>query len=126
MPSTRQSLLHNANGNSQPPVAATVNQTPTVDRSSQQDFPQSCHHPLHSQWQFAAVWEFLYQFHDGLKCPHYEDIEDFANDLTNPTGTQLLHDVQIGLLKNVSSQRGLTYNPPVPLYRHLKANAHIF
>ncbi|RVD83004.1 uncharacterized protein DFL_007408 [Arthrobotrys flagrans] len=64
--------------------------------------------PLHQQWQFAAVWEFLFQFHKGLKSPYYEDIEDFARDLSSASGTPLLHDVQIGLLKNVSSQRGLT------------------
>ncbi|EPS42800.1 hypothetical protein H072_3205 [Dactylellina haptotyla CBS 200.50] len=64
--------------------------------------------PLHQQWQFAAVWEFLFQFHQGLKSPFYDDIEEFARDISSAAGTTHLHDVQIGLLKNVSSQRGLT------------------
>ncbi|KAK6511921.1 hypothetical protein TWF481_000825 [Arthrobotrys musiformis] len=83
---------------SSPSFASSTNQLPAKLSAS----------PLHQQWQFAAVWEFLFQFHKGLKSPYYEDIEDFARDLSSPSGTPLLHDVQIGLLKNVSSQRGLT------------------
>ncbi|KAF3158278.1 hypothetical protein TWF788_004796 [Orbilia oligospora] len=76
--------------------------------SSKQTSQRPSANPLHQQWQFAAVWEFLFQFHKGLKSPYYEDIEAFARDISSPCGTPLLHDVQIGLLKNVSSQRGLT------------------
>ncbi|KAK6344531.1 hypothetical protein TWF696_008165 [Orbilia brochopaga] len=117
MPSTRQSYLHSINGNdpssSSAPSASSAPATPSSSSTAKpaaqpSSDPPSTRHPLHQQWEFAAVWQFLLQFHKGLKSPYYDDIEQFAIDLSSPTGTQLLHDVQIGLLKNVSSQRGLT------------------
>ncbi|KAK6542191.1 hypothetical protein TWF694_007954 [Orbilia ellipsospora] len=130
MPSTRQSYLQQLNpppSQSSPspapvpilqaPPAAASFLSPSTSSSQpstnqQQLVPPSlgpqATNPLHQQWEFAAVWQFLFQFHKGLKSPFYEDIEEFARDLTSAAGTPLLHDVQIGLLKNVSSQRGLT------------------
>ncbi|KAK6529207.1 hypothetical protein TWF281_008390 [Arthrobotrys megalospora] len=119
MPSTRRSYGHNLTNGLVPataqPESASFSAAHSQSSSSKpSDNTQSLHplpkpsNPLHQQWEFAAVWEFLFQFHKGLKSPYYEDIEDFARDLTSPSGTPLLHDVQIGLLKNVSSQRGLT------------------
>ncbi|KAJ6259457.1 hypothetical protein Dda_5094 [Drechslerella dactyloides] len=115
MPSTRRSYLQSINGTKPSPSSASPappapSSTPSTQPASHQPSPE--HHaqrnPLHQQWEFAAVWEFLFQFHQGLKSPYYTDIEQFAHDLSTTSGTQLLHDVQIGLLKNVSSQRGLT------------------
>ncbi|KAF3904343.1 hypothetical protein AA313_de0205032 [Arthrobotrys entomopaga] len=131
MPSTRQSYHQQLNPpppqSSSSPAPVPIPQAPSATAgflfsssasssqisTNQQQFlplslvPQSAN-PLHQQWEFAAVWQFLFQFHKGLKSPFYEDIEEFARDLTSAAGTPLLHDVQIGLLKNVSSQRGLT------------------
>ncbi|KAF3910217.1 hypothetical protein ABW21_db0202497 [Orbilia brochopaga] len=116
MPSTRQSYRNSIHANppspSSAPSASTAPQQLPQTKSAAAAQPSADHlsprNPLHQQWEFAAVWEFLFQFHQGLKSAYYTDIEQFANDLSSPSGTQLLHDVQIGLLKNVSSQRGLT------------------
>ncbi|KAF3928868.1 hypothetical protein ABW20_dc0106102 [Dactylellina cionopaga] len=124
MPSTRQSYLSQLNGSTAADTQApAASGTPSSSsRSSTNQYTQQLlqysppppapllqsSNPLHQQWEFVAVWEFLFQFHKGLKSPYYEDIEQFAKDLYSSAGTPLLHDVQIGLLKNVSSQRGLT------------------
>ncbi|EWC44013.1 hypothetical protein DRE_01365 [Drechslerella stenobrocha 248] len=121
MRSTRQSTLNSIVGTTASSVSAPAAGPPSASSQSSSKPPLPAgasqqlqqHHPsssasLHQQWEFAAVWQFLFQFHTGLKSPHYDDIEQFATDISSPSGTPLLHDVQIGLLKNVSSQRGLT------------------
>ncbi|KAK6353740.1 hypothetical protein TWF730_008168 [Orbilia blumenaviensis] len=90
------------------PPSSAPSKSPDIVQLHQTASKAHPKNPLHQQWQFAAVWEFLYQFHKGLKSPYYENIEEFARDLSSPSGTPMLYDVQIGLLKNVSSQRGLT------------------
>ncbi|KAK6335292.1 hypothetical protein TWF718_010725 [Orbilia javanica] len=109
MPSTRRSRS-SAHPHADPNSLASSSSSSKPSDANQSALPSPAppSNPLHKQWQFAAVWEFLFQFHKGLKSPYYENIEDFARDLCSGSGTPLLHDVQIGLLKNVSSQRGLT------------------
>ncbi|KAM7197635.1 hypothetical protein V8F20_006525 [Naviculisporaceae sp. PSN 640] len=71
--------------------------------------PPSILHRLRNMWQFANLFQFILLFGKPLKLKDDFDIEDLEAECLKP-GSTLLQDIGLGLLKFLSSHRGLTHD----------------
>ncbi|KAK4131963.1 hypothetical protein BT67DRAFT_444374 [Trichocladium antarcticum] len=65
---------------------------------------------IRNMWQFANLFQFILLFGTALKLDDSLDIEDLEAECLKP-GSMTLQDIGLGLLKFLSSHRGLTYVP---------------
>ncbi|KAL2168471.1 hypothetical protein VTG60DRAFT_7273 [Thermothelomyces hinnuleus] len=65
-------------------------------------------HRLRNMWQFANLYQFIVLFGQALKLDDNLDIEDLEAECLKP-GSMALQDIGLGLLKFLSSHRGLTH-----------------
>ncbi|KAK4144646.1 uncharacterized protein C8A04DRAFT_36416 [Dichotomopilus funicola] len=65
-------------------------------------------HRIRNMWQFANLFQFILLFGHALKLNDNLDIEDLEAECLKP-GSMLLQDIGLGLLKFLSSHRGLTH-----------------
>lgn len=122
MPTSRKRALQEADtsNNAQPPKEPSVL------------------HRIRNMWQFANLFQFVLLFGKALKLDDSLDIEvcremqqiHTCSELTCPLrqdleaeclkpGSMVLQDIGLGILKFLSSHRGLTYVDVIPTPRHL-------
>ncbi|KAL2157439.1 hypothetical protein VTH06DRAFT_6131 [Thermothelomyces fergusii] len=65
-------------------------------------------HRLRNMWQFANLYQFIMLFGQALKLDDNLDIEDLEAECLKP-GSMALQEIGLGLLKFLSSHRGLTH-----------------
>ncbi|KAG7292293.1 hypothetical protein NEMBOFW57_002328 [Staphylotrichum longicolle] len=65
-------------------------------------------HRIRNMWQFANLFQFILLFGQALKLDDNLDIEDLEAECLKP-GSMALQDIGLGLLKFLSSHRGLTH-----------------
>ncbi|KAH6854397.1 hypothetical protein B0I37DRAFT_29012 [Chaetomium sp. MPI-CAGE-AT-0009] len=65
-------------------------------------------HRIRNMWQFANLFQFILLFGQALKLDDNLDIEDLEAECLKP-GAAALQDIGLGLLKFLSSHRGLTH-----------------
>ncbi|KAJ4295762.1 hypothetical protein N0V88_004464 [Collariella sp. IMI 366227] len=63
---------------------------------------------IRNMWQFANLFQFILLFGPALKVDDNLDIEDLEAECLTP-GSTVLQDIGLGLLKYLSSHRGLTH-----------------
>ncbi|KAK3941854.1 hypothetical protein QBC46DRAFT_89716 [Diplogelasinospora grovesii] len=66
-------------------------------------------HRIRNMWQFANLYQFICLFGKALKLDDNLDIEDLEAECLKP-GSMALQDIGLGLLKFISSHRGLTHD----------------
>ncbi|KAK4105988.1 hypothetical protein N658DRAFT_562969 [Parathielavia hyrcaniae] len=65
-------------------------------------------HRIRNMWQFANLYQFILLFGQALKLDDNLDIEDLEAECLKP-GSMALQAIGLGLLKFLSSHRGLTH-----------------
>ncbi|KAK0628153.1 hypothetical protein B0T17DRAFT_631170 [Bombardia bombarda] len=63
---------------------------------------------IRNMWQFANLWQFMLLFGKPLKLDDSYDLEDLELECLKPD-SMLLQEIGLGLLKFLSSHRGLTH-----------------
>ncbi|KAJ4421699.1 hypothetical protein N0V85_000084 [Neurospora sp. IMI 360204] len=93
MPTSRKRALQEADtsNNAQPPKEPSVL------------------HRIRNMWQFANLFQFVLLFGKALKLDDSLDIEDLEAECLKP-GSMVLQDIGLGILKFLSSHRGLTHD----------------
>lgn len=95
-------------------------------------------HRIRNMWQFANLFQFILLFGKALKLDDSLDIEvcreiqqtHACSELTCPLrqdleaeclkpGSMVLQDIGLGILKFLSSHRGLTYVDGIPMPPHI-------
>ncbi|KAK3310295.1 uncharacterized protein B0T15DRAFT_498439 [Chaetomium strumarium] len=76
--------------------------------NDQQPNQPSMLHRIRNMWQFANLVQFIVLFGQALKLDDSLDIEDLEAECLKP-GSMVLQDIGLGLLKFLSSHRGLTH-----------------
>ncbi|KAL0469196.1 hypothetical protein QR685DRAFT_329552 [Neurospora intermedia] len=66
-------------------------------------------HRIRNMWQFANLFQFILLFGKALKLDDSLDIEDLEAECLKP-GSMVLQDIGLGILKFLSSHRGLTHD----------------
>ncbi|EGZ77724.1 hypothetical protein NEUTE2DRAFT_147159 [Neurospora tetrasperma FGSC 2509] len=66
-------------------------------------------HRIRNMWQFANLFQFILLFGKPLKLDDSLDIEDLEAECLKP-GAMVLQDIGLGILKFLSSHRGLTHD----------------
>ncbi|KAK4128321.1 hypothetical protein N657DRAFT_685882 [Parathielavia appendiculata] len=77
------------------------------DNPTRQEQPSMLHR-IRNMWQFANLYQFILLFGQALKLDDNLDIEDLEAECLKP-GSMALQDIGLGLLKFLSSHRGLTH-----------------
>ncbi|KAK4224623.1 reticulocyte-binding protein 2 a [Podospora fimiseda] len=70
--------------------------------------PPSMLQRIRNMWQFANLYQFIMLFGKALKLDDNIDISDLEAECLKP-GSLALQDIGLGILKFLSSHRGLTY-----------------
>ncbi|KAK3397654.1 hypothetical protein B0T20DRAFT_226120 [Sordaria brevicollis] len=66
-------------------------------------------HRIRNMWQFANLFQFILLFGKALKLDDSLDIEDLEAECLKP-GSMVLQNIGLGILKFLSSHRGLTHD----------------
>lgn len=84
---------------------------PEAETSSNAQPPKepSVLHRIRNMWQFANLFQFILLFGKALKLDDSLDIEDLETECLKP-GSMVLQDIGLGILKFLSSHRGLTHD----------------
>ncbi|KAK1757591.1 reticulocyte-binding protein 2 a [Echria macrotheca] len=80
----------------------------TASAGPESSEPPSMLHRIRNMWQFANLFQFILLFGKALKLDDDLDIEDLEAECLKP-GSMALQEIGLGLLKFLSSHRGLTH-----------------
>ncbi|KAK3695183.1 hypothetical protein B0T22DRAFT_488566 [Podospora appendiculata] len=101
MPAMRKRVLHEE-ADVEPP-------SQTQNAAVQPPRQQSALDRLRNMWQFANLFQFILLFGKPLKLDDSLDMEDFEAECLKP-GSMFLQEIGLGLLKFLSSHRGLNHD----------------